>query len=55
MWVGPRRRESGENVEIDRVRWMKRWRHEENDRTTEKKRWRLGEFRISERRESLFI
>ena len=24
---------------------MKRWRHEENDRTAEKKRWRLGEWR----------
>ena len=24
---------------------MKRWRHEENDQMTEKKRWRLGEWR----------
>ena len=34
---------------------MKRWRHEENDWMAEKKRWRLGEFRVLERRETLFI
>ena len=44
-WTEEKRRESGENVERDRGRWMKRWRHEENDRTAEKKRWRLGEWR----------
>ena len=46
-WTEEKRRESGENVERDRGRSMKRRRHEENDRTAEKKRWRLGEWRKS--------